>query len=136
MIDGIRECLKNIEDINSLPEDFPFSIEEVKATILSYPCWFEKYENQITDSEFDTFHNKHEDVTNVKNISIYDQDKDSDVTAYYVVFLDQDNDLRFVTIWWDEIVGMIKYYDKHEDIKNDLIEEINLAYEEIRNSDF
>lgn len=124
----------NVENINNLPEDFPDTIETVKACIFDRPDLFEKYISQVNEKEGEIFNTKIDDITDIKNASIYDYEHDSDMTGYCLVFLDQDNVLRSVQIWWDEILGQVEYYEKHEDIKKDLIYLINQAYSDIRDN--
>lgn len=119
----------NIKDINDLPKDFPFKTERIKASILNWKYDFEEYSNQITEIEKDIFYNKNDNITDLKNAYIYDVLDESDITSYYIVFIDQDGNLRNVAIYDPEILGIIKYYKKHKDIKNDLILFINQSYE-------
>jgi hypothetical protein len=67
----------------------------------------------LSIESYQTFYMGHDTPSNIESI---------------VIFKDQNNDLRKVSLYGDKIPGMIKYYKKYSEIKIDLIFEINRSY--------
>ena len=105
------------------------SREVIKAEIMIRPELRELMINHISKEEQESL----VDVTNILDMSdveVIDIYEDTHLPCTFIVFKDQDERLRQITIKWNEYVpGMVRYYEDSINIKKDLIDLINNDYE-------
>lgn len=96
-------------------------------------CWevIQKFKNQFITDEIKKSLTDSAYITDFSEIELFsfEYNGESDSNEAVIIFKDQDNRLRQVTIFGDEIPGMISYWDKLPEIKKDLITDINCALE-------
>lgn len=94
---------------------------------------FEIIENNVFQNKIELkdlqYLDSYDEITNVKNVRIIDDYHESDLNFIRIAFLDQDDRIRVCTSCENEMYGIVRFYNFHRKIKDELIFLINEQYD-------